>query len=66
MALSAKPMPKCEQTKYYKILPLIAQETAILNLDDIFEGYNLNFSLSGETDWAKYITLNEKLKLQRK
>jgi hypothetical protein len=42
---SAKPTPKCQQKPFYKILPMISNESAILNLDNIFDGYNLNYSL---------------------
>jgi hypothetical protein len=42
---------------------MIADESAILNLDNLFEGYNLNFSLSGHGEWEKYINLTQKRKL---
>lgn len=44
---SSKPAPKCSPNPYYKILPMIANESAILNLDNLFDGYNLTFSLQG-------------------
>lgn len=47
LVYSAKPVPKCQAKPYYKVLPLIPQESAILNLDNIFDGYNLNFNLKG-------------------
>ena len=41
-----KPTPKCKTGFYYRTLPLIADESAILPLDSIFHGYNLNYTLS--------------------
>jgi hypothetical protein len=60
---TVKPAPRCEQRPYYKILPMISNESAILNLDNIFDGYNLNFTLSGHEEWKNLITLGEKRKL---
>jgi hypothetical protein len=45
---------------------MIPNETAILNLDNMFDGYNLSFSLAGQNEWAKYINLTEKLRMQRR
>lgn len=45
---------------------MIPNESAILNLDNLFEGYNLNFTLQGHEEWAKSINLTEKLRLQKK
>jgi len=63
---AVKPAPKCEPKFFYHTLPLIANESAILNLDNLFDGYNLNFSLKGQEEWAKYIELTEKRKLLKK
>lgn len=41
----SKPIPKCASNSYYKIHPLIPNESAILNLDTVFSGYNLTFEL---------------------
>lgn len=38
-----KPVPKCQPKFFYRTLPMIPNESAILNLDSLFEGYNLNF-----------------------
>ena len=57
-----KPIPKCKTGFYYRTLPLIADESAILRLDSIFNGYNLNYNLSGQEEWKDYITLGEKMK----
>ena len=43
-----KPIPKCKTGFYYQTLPLIADESAILRLDSIFNGYNLNYTLTGQ------------------
>jgi hypothetical protein len=45
---------------------MIANESAILNLDSLFDGYNLNFSLQGHQEWSKSITLSEKRRLLKK
>lgn len=63
---STKPAPKCSPNPYYKILPMIANESAILNLDNLFDGYNLTFSLQGHNEWAKYITLTDKMRMLKK
>ena len=44
---ASDPIPRCQAGFYYKTLPLIANEAAILNLDTLFDGYNLNFELKG-------------------
>ena len=52
------PTPRCKPNFYYSTLPLIADEAAILNLDELFDGYNLNFTLSGTEEWSQYLTLS--------
>jgi hypothetical protein len=42
---------------------MISNEKVILNLDNIFSGYNLNFSLEGTKEWENYITLSQKNRL---
>lgn len=44
---SMAPTPRCKPNFFYRTLPLIADESAILNLDNLFDGYNLKFSLKG-------------------
>jgi hypothetical protein len=39
--ISAAPVPKCQTGFFYKTLPLIADESSIINLDQLFNGYNL-------------------------
>ena len=63
--LGATPTPKCKQNFFYRTLPLIADESAILNLDNLFDGYNLEFSLQGADEWKQYVKLGEKLHLNK-
>ena len=39
-------LPQCQVGSFYRTLPLIAHEKTIVNLDQLFTGYNLNFSLN--------------------
>ena len=63
--LCAGPTPKCKQNFYYHTLPLIADESAILNLDSLFDGYNLDYSLQGSEEWKQYLKLGEKMHLNK-
>lgn len=42
------PIPICKAGFYYQTLPLIANEAAVINLDTLFDGYNLKFELKDE------------------
>lgn len=60
------PTARCDVGSYYETLPLIGEEAAILKLDQIFRGYNLEYSLEGEEEWKDYIKMGEKIRLQKK
>lgn len=34
-------LPQCQTSDFYKTLPLVVNETFIMNLDSFFGGYNL-------------------------
>ena len=65
LAAAIAPAPKCKPNLYYRTLPLIADEAAILNLDTIFSGYNLDFTLEGADEWKQYISMSEKMHLNK-
>jgi hypothetical protein len=62
-SISAAPVPKCQTGFFYKTLPLIAEESSIINLDQLFNGYNLQYSLKDHDKFKDYITLGDKVKL---
>lgn len=38
---SALPLPQCQTSSFYKTLPLVSNESYIMDLDSFFGGYNL-------------------------
>lgn len=47
------PAPTCSSPHYgYKDLPISLQESQTFNLDDIFSGYNLSFSISNKPNFT--------------
>ena len=63
--VAAGPSPRCKPNFYYHTLPLIAEESAILNLDSLFDGYNLEYSLEGSDEWSEYLKMGEKIHLNK-
>ena len=45
-ASSVRPTPNCSQGFFYQTLPVTPFELIRYDLDDLFTGYNLEFSLS--------------------
>jgi hypothetical protein len=41
----SKPVAKCDSGFFYQTLPLIADEAYNINLDNLFNGYNLDYKL---------------------
>jgi hypothetical protein len=58
--LRSAPLPQCQTSAFYSTLPLTPDESSILNLDSIFGGYNLNYSLEADPNVLKYLTLGSK------
>lgn len=53
-------LPHCQTTDFYRTLPLVANESYIMDLDSFFGGYNLDYSVKAAPAIQKYITLKDK------
>ena len=53
-------LPQCQTSDFYKTLPMVANETYIMNLDSFFGGYNLEYKVTANSTIQKYISLNNK------
>jgi hypothetical protein len=62
---SALPLPQCQTSPFYKTLPLVPNESYIMNLDSFFGGYNLEYTVLVDQSIRKYISLSSKLRKQK-
>jgi hypothetical protein len=58
-------LPHCQTTAFYKTLPLVANESYIMDLDSFFGGYNLDYSVKADPTIQKYVTLKDKMRKQK-
>jgi hypothetical protein len=64
-AIHAIQLPQCQTSAFYKTLPLVANETFIMDLDSFFGGYNLQYTTVADQSIQKYISLGSKFKKQK-
>ena len=58
-------LPQCQTSDFYKTLPMVPNETYIMNLDSFFGGYNLDYKVTADSTIRKYISLNDKMRKQK-
>lgn len=59
-AFAVQPTPNCSQGFFYHTLPVAPYEHITYDLDDLFTGYNVDFTLTDASDYD-FVTLNKKL-----
>ncbi len=58
-------LPQCQASSFFKTLPLVPNESFIMNLDSFFGGYNLQYTTEADDLIKNYITLNNKFWKQK-
>lgn len=58
-------LPQCQASSFFKTLPLVPDESYIMDLDSFFGGYNLNYTVVADPTIQKYISLRSKIKKQK-
>ena len=59
-SLSVQPTPNCSQGFFYKTLPVAPFELIRYDLDDLFTGYNVDFTLTDAGDYD-FVNVTKKL-----
>ena len=65
VGLAVQPTPNCSQGFFYHTLPVAPYELVRYDLDHLFTGYNVDFTLTDASDYD-FINVTNKLKVNAK
>lgn len=65
VSINSIQLPQCQTSSFYKTLPLVPDESYIMDLDSFFGGYNLEYTVLADASIQKYISLNSKFRKQK-